>query len=271
MIEQHNVIDIIGIALKAGEIILNVYEGDDFGIERKEDYSPLTIADKQSHDLIISELEKIDPHTPIISEEGNHELYEKRKGWKTFWLVDPLDGTKEFIKRNGEFTVNIALIENGVPVFGVIYAPVLDHIYVGSKSSGAYKLDDASQKTKQMRTTSDWLTAAQKLPLATKNRPFTVIASRSHRSKETENYMNQLEKQHGEIVAISAGSSLKLCLVAEGTADVYPRFAPTMEWDTAAGHAIVLGAGGSVVRADTSEPLTYNKESLLNPSFIAKL
>ena len=271
MIEHINIIDMIHVSIQAGEKILNVYHSADFGVEQKADHSPLTIADEQSHETIVAELRRLYPDIPILSEEGNERRYDERKRWSRFWLVDPLDGTKEFIKRNGEFTVNIALVQSGRPAMGVIYAPVLDTIYFGSERHGAYKLEKAETKTADLSSDEELLSISVKLPLEQQSNALVVVASRSHRSQETDDYIDRLQKHHDTIELISAGSSLKLCLVAEGKADVYPRFAPTMEWDTAAGQAIVQAAGGTVTRADTDEPLAYNKEDLRNPWFIAKI
>ncbi|WP_088104312.1 3'(2'),5'-bisphosphate nucleotidase CysQ [Halalkalibacter urbisdiaboli] len=265
MLTQIKLDDIIALSMKAGERILDVYNSPDFGVESKKDDSPLTLADKRSHEAITTELERLYPEIPILSEEGNHLSYDERKDWEYLWVVDPLDGTKEFIKRNDEFTVNIALVHNGRPVLGVIYTPVLDTLFAAKEGLGAYKLEKA-----KARFNDEWSRTASKLPLAVEKEKTTVIASRSHMSPETEAYINELKEKVGEVDIISAGSSLKLCMVAEGHADVYPRFAPTMEWDTAAGQAIVEQAGAQVVTTDSGTPLFYNKENLLNPWFIVK-
>jgi len=252
-------------ALQAGESILDIYNDkqQDFGVEHKADHSPLTIADKNSHQ-IISEALKQSPY-PILSEEGHIPPYEERRKWSTFWLIDPLDGTKEFIKKNGEFTVNIALIQDGVPVFGVIYAPVLQNLYWGDKASGAWKIEQISKVSELATAIKE---RALKLPLGKKQDLFTVVGSRSHSNEATENYIAMLKEKHGNINFLSKGSSLKICLVAEGSADIYPRFGPTMEWDTAAGHAIALAAGKNIALTDHRSPLSYNKKDLLNPYFI---
>lgn len=238
-------------ALEAGVEILKIYESRDFSIEAKSDKSPLTQADKAAHDKIVSFLEEV--NLPILSEEGKKTSYDERSKWEYFWMVDPLDGTKEFIKRNGEFTVNIALIHANRPVLGVVYAPVTKELYWASEENGAFKEFNGS--VERINTT--------KKPLIESG--VRVVASRSHMSKETETYINKFHSSQ----IVSKGSSLKFLLLASGEADVYPRFAPTMEWDTAAAHAIVNEAGGSVVLTDEITPLTYNKENLLNPSFIA--
>ena len=226
-------------ALLAGKDILNIYNDPkaDFAIERKADNSPLTIADKRSHARIMDELDATS--IPVLSEEGRLTDYNIRKGWKTLWVVDPLDGTKEFIKRNGEFTVNIALVENGIPVLGVIYVPVSRTLYFSEDSIGAYRIEGIDARSAGL-------------------------------SPETEEYIRKLESEYGHVNLISCGSSLKICRVAEGSADIYPRFAPTMEWDTAAGHAIVRASGKNIYLTDERTPLHYNKENLLNPWFIVK-
>ncbi len=253
-------------AILAGKEILGIYNdpSSDFSIEKKADNSPLTIADKASHKIIAAELEKTG--IPVLSEEGNSIEYSERKNWNTFWLIDPLDGTKEFIKKNGDFTVNIALIENGAPTLGIIYVPVSETLYFGSKEDGAWKLelpaDDCSL---------DQIKAiGQKLPQDNTSDSYRVVGSRSHMNSETEDYLNELRKQHSEIEIVSRGSSLKICMVAEGSANEYPRFGPTMEWDTAAGHAIANAAGKKLWLTDFSQELQYNKENLLNPYFIVK-
>ncbi len=252
-------------SISAGKAILEVYNSDNFEVEFKSDNSPLTLADRKAHNVIVGYLKKTG--IPILSEEGRGIPYEERKNWDQFWLVDPLDGTKEFVKRNGEFTVNIALIENGNPIMGVIYVPVTDVLYVGSSGNGAYRVD----KVSNFNTEAEILQVAQKLPIERKDKSYKVVASRSHMSQETEEYVEKLRQEHENVEIVSKGSSLKLCLVAEGNADIYPRFGPTSEWDTAAGHAIVLASGGKVVLAeDENKELMYNKEDILNPFFIAK-
>ena len=255
--------DLLDIAIRAslaaGRDILSIYNDPaaDFGIERKADNSPLTRADKAAHQRIMSFLEPTG--IPVLSEEGAHLPYEERSHWSRLWIVDPLDGTKEFIKRNGEFTVNIALVENGTPVLGVIYVPVTGTIYYGQTGEGAWKKALSSD--------------SEALPLTGERGeglPFTVVASRSHLSPETEAFINNLRREHPDLELVSSGSSLKICLVAEGKADIYPRHAPTMEWDTAAGHAIAIAAGHEMVDATTGKALTYNKEDLHNPWFIVR-
>lgn len=253
-------------AWKAGKEIVEVYETE-FSFETKEDKSPLTKADLKSHAAIKDALETTD--YPILSEEGKTIDYNDRKGWKTFWLVDPLDGTKEFIKRNGEFTVNIALVNDGVPVMGVIYVPVTKKMYFGSIEGGSFVFDADDSLDVNLE---EHLKNATKLPIQDNGRfNYSIVSSRTHTSPETEAFIKQKRELHGEIDLVNAGSSLKLCLVAEGKANVYPRLAPTMEWDTAAGHAIVVCAGGRVYNFETNKDLTYNKENLLNPFFVAEI
>lgn len=255
-------------ALEAGKEILSIYSDPtaDFGIERKADNSPLTIADKRSNETILSYL-KTTPY-PVLSEESAIVAYEERKKWDTLWIVDPLDGTKEFIKRNGEFTVNIALVTKGVPVAGVIYVPVKRELYFGTLMDGAFKI---SHFDETFDTNFEYLQSiGTRLPINHSHDSFIVVASRSHQSPETENYIKKLHNLHHPVELTSVGSSIKICLVAEGAADIYPRFAPTMEWDTAAGHAIAKAAGKEIYTTDEIIPLGYNKENLLNPWFIVK-
>jgi 3'(2'), 5'-bisphosphate nucleotidase len=261
---EDNLLTAIKASLEAGKEILAVYDTD-FAVESKEDRSPLTEADKRSHEVINRWLKRTG--IPELSEEGKHTPFEQRQLWDSLWIIDPLDGTKEFIKRNGEFTVNIALVRQQKPILGVIYIPVTGELYFSSIGKGAYKYKfegnelgfDNADQIRQKST---------RLPLAPGSRPFTVVCSRSHLSRETEEFVDALRREHSEIDYASRGSSLKFCLIAEGGADVYPRFAPTMEWDTAAGQAIVEALGGKVIRHDTGEKLLYNKEELLNPWFI---
>jgi len=238
-------------AIKGGEAIIEVYNSDDFGVESKDDNSPLTRADKNAHLAIMEFLTQTD--IPVLSEEGRAVPFEERKDWDRLWIVDPLDGTKEFIKRNGEFTVNIALIEKGVPIMGIIYVPVKEQLYSGLVGSGCTKTENGK--------TID-------LPIPKGDRNFRAVGSRSHMSAETEAYFNELKAEHGEVEVVSMGSSLKICLVAEGVADVYPRFAPTMEWDTAAGHGIASAAGKNLMDYSTQKEMVYNREELLNNWFV---
>ena len=250
--------------LEAGRAILDIYQNDDHGVEFKEDQSPLTLADRAAHEVIMGHLLTTD--IPVLSEEGRYMPFEERKGWRELWIVDPVDGTKEFINRNGEFTVNIALVRDGKAVAGVVFAPVLGHAYVGVKGEGAWRLN--AKLTDDFDAEMAWSSRVQ-LPLqGAQSRPFTVVASRSHMSPETQEYVDEMKKIHGEIDLISKGSSLKLCMVAEGTADAYPRFAPTMEWDTAAGQAVCEAAGCQVIDQGTQRTMLYNREELLNSWFL---
>ncbi|MDZ7740882.1 MAG: 3'(2'),5'-bisphosphate nucleotidase CysQ [Bacteroidota bacterium] len=254
-------------SLKAGKEILHIYHSD-FDIETKDDDSPLTTADKNSNTTIMEFLNTSD--IPVLSEEGRNIPYSERKNWKQFWLIDPLDGTREFIRKNDEFTVNIALIEDQSPVMGVIYVPVLDLLYFASGETGSYMLENAFNNCETDFNLSHLVSSGQKLPINTERITYTVVASRSHMSTETEEYINKLRKEHQSIDLISRGSSLKICMVAEGKADVYPRFAPTSEWDTAAGQAIAIFSGARLTKVDEKEMLKYNKRDLLNPWFIVK-
>lgn len=267
--EQKNLFIAVDAALRAGEEILSIYNDptSDFEVERKADNSPLTIADRKAHEAIVAVLRETP--FPILSEEGKHLEYVERKKWNELWIVDPLDGTKEFIKKNDEFTVNIALVRNGTPLLGVIYLPVQRELYFASESLGAYKLVGITQLN-DSDTLTDLVKRAVKLPMEIEMNPYVIVASRSHLSAETEVYVDKKREQHGAVQLISSGSSIKICRVAEGSAHVYPRFAPTMEWDTAAGHAIAKAAGMEIYDADEETPLRYNKENLLNPWFIVE-
>lgn len=240
------------IAKLAGAEIMKIY-AEGFDIQEKKDHSPLTTADLASHTLIIEKLAKLTPDIPILSEESVSISFEERSSWKNYWLIDPLDGTREFIKRNGEFTVNIALITEHSSSLGVVYLPVQDICYSASRNHGAYKQDqDANAKKIASRTSSP------------ENKP-TICGSRSHAGKS----LQALQDKIGEFDLISMGSSIKMCLVAEGAADIYPRFGPTSEWDTGAAHCVVNEAGGVIVDLNL-QTLQYNtKDSLLNPSFLA--
>lgn len=260
----------IDASLRAGKEILSIYNhsSSDFEIERKADNSPLTVADRKAHQVIAAILNGKTPF-PLLSEEGREISYEVRSGWDTLWIVDPLDGTKEFIKRNGEFTVNIALVRRGVPVAGVIYLPVKEELYFAAEGLGAYKLAGITSLP-EGATLETLMAKATSLPQPMARDHKVIVASRSHLTPETEEYVDAMKRKYGNVELISCGSSIKICRVAEGAADVYPRFAPTMEWDTAAGHAIARAAGMEIYRAGEENPLRYNKEDLLNPWFIAE-
>lgn len=262
----NNYLIAIAAALEAGKEILKVYNSDDFQVELKGDNSPLTQADKNAHLKITAYLKNT--NIPVLSEEGKEILFEQRKSWNQLWIVDPLDGTKEFIKRNGEFTVNIALVENNIPIFGVIYVPVTKELFIGIQEKGSFKLTEIQTLDKTVSSIDDLLRQGFRLPFEIEKK-FTVVASRSHLNDDTQEFIGKLKEQHPDLDFISKGSSLKLCAVAEGVANVYPRYAPTMEWDTAAGDAIVRAMGGSVLQIN-GKPLMYNKENLLNPYFIVK-
>ncbi len=247
---------VIAIALEAGDAILEVYEDEDFGIETKADDSPLTRADLAAHRIILAGLAARFPDIPILSEESDHITFEERQGWQRYFLVDPLDGTKEFIHRNGEFTVNIALIDQGVPVLGVVHVPVRKQTYAGQQIDGrnAFVIRDGSRRDIRTRAVD-------------RSRPLVVVASRRHGSDALQQCIEILKSAFDDIEMTNMGSSLKLCLVAEGRADLYPRLAPTSEWDTAAAQAVVEAAGGKVVDMRLA-PLRYNtKDSILNPYF----
>lgn len=249
---------IIDIAFKAGAAIMEVY-AQDFDVEIKGDNSPLTAADRKANAVILEGLQANYPDIPFISEEVKATPYDERKSWSRFWLIDPLDGTKEFIKKNGEFTVNIALIENGEPVLGVVYAPAKGIGYVGAKGLGSFTYTADSEPVQ----------IKNEMHYSQKDKVI-VVGSRSHETPETIAFVDKLKASGKEVDFAASGSSLKLCLVAEGKADVYPRFGPTMEWDTAAAHAVAIYAGKQVLNTETGKPLTYNKENLLNPYFIVE-
>jgi len=256
----------INASVLAGIKIIEIYNKFDNNVNYKSDNSPLTEADLSSNQIINNILS--DTQIPIISEENKQIPYDERKNWKTFWLIDPLDGTKEFINKRSDFTVNIALIENNSPVFGVIYIPVKKSLFFGIKSIGSYKIENV---TEEFLTFENLKENSILLPQLSDNKTFRVVASKSHFDEKTNNFIEDLKKTHTQIELINVGSSLKLCSIAEGTADIYPRFAPTMEWDIAAGHAIINAAGGIVYDINSNKELIYNKENLLNPCFIAKL
>ncbi|CAM2789204.1 3'(2'),5'-bisphosphate nucleotidase CysQ [Helicobacter burdigaliensis] len=245
MLDTINLEDIRQIAQSAAKATLEIYNRD-FDVEYKEDHSPLTEADKVANSIICEALKKY--NLPIMSEENKMIAYKERKKWEWFWCVDPIDGTKEFIKKNGEWTINIALIYKDTPVLGVVYAPATDIMYSAKRGEGAYKNGES-------------------LPLKRKDKIYKIVASKSHMNEETQKFIDNIE---GEKELVSIGSSLKLCMVASNEADCYPRFAPTKEWDTAAADAIVREAGKMTYQAFNEKPLVYNKQDLLNPYFIVK-
>jgi 3'(2'), 5'-bisphosphate nucleotidase len=266
MLSQTQLENVIKLAIEAGDAIMEVY-ATDFSVDMKTDNSPLTLADTRANDIIVKGLEA--SGIPVISEEGHKIPYHTRENWDHFWLVDPLDGTKEFVDRNGEFSVNIALIINKTPVMGVIYAPVDDVLYF-SDEKGAWKLEHAKGIFIANSDLAHLKRTSFKLPLTRNDKDFTIVASRSHLNPETTEYINKVKRDHDSIRLVSRGSSLKMCMVAEGQADVYPRFGITSEWDTAAGHAIVRASGGKVVQMQKQEVcLQYNNPDLENPAFLA--
>ncbi|HIG32115.1 MAG TPA: 3'(2'),5'-bisphosphate nucleotidase CysQ [Flavobacteriales bacterium] len=251
----------INASIEGGHAIMEIYASE-FAVEHKDDKSPLTLADKNCNEVIEQHLKETG--IPFLSEEGDKIPFSERKSWEYFWLVDPLDGTKEFVKRNGEFTVNIALIHNGSPVMGVIYVPVKEDLYFAMEGLGSYKVN----KNSVIENLETLIASSDKLPVNYKRENYVIVGSRSHMSAETEAFFEQKKKEHENVEVMAVGSSLKLCMVAEGKADAYPRYAPTMEWDTGAGHAIVKYAGFSVKQYNSSEDVVYNKENLLNPWFL---
>ncbi len=245
---------VIKIAGKAGKEIINIYEnGVDQEVEYKADQSPLTIADRKANSIILKGLKSLDIQFPIISEENENVDYEIRKNYDYYWLVDPLDGTKEFIKRNGEFTVNIALIHDGAPILGVVYAPYLHEMFWAAKGEGAFIIKNG--QTKKLSA----------LEFGFKDTSLNIVCSRSHLNPETKNFVDKFNQPN----LVAKGSSLKFTVIAKGEAHLYPRLAPTMEWDTAAAQIVLEEAGGKVLNAKTNTPLRYNKKELLNPHFIA--
>ena len=250
-------------AIMGGKEILKVYNTD-FQVSQKDDNSPITLADKNANHVIMEFLRPTE--IPIISEENRQLDYNERKDWSRCWIVDPLDGTKEFVKRNGEFTVNIALVENGNPVLGVIYVPVSKELY--------FTMDD-SKSSKKVIVSSEDISVDEIFSKATAIKPaaisseIKVVGSRSHLNEATKNYIAEIERKN-KVQIVSKGSSLKFCLIAEGHAHIYPRFAPTMEWDTAAGHAICKAVGVGVIDQSTQKPMQYNKPNLLNNNFVVK-
>ena len=238
---------------EAGSRIIEIYNSDDFGIEVKGDNSPLTKADKAAHEILVGALERL-AVGPVLSEEDANIPWSERQKWNQYWLVDPLDGTKEFIKRNGEFTVNVALIRGGEPVLGVVYAPARDLWYFGEKTLGAFRQEGVAAPK-----------PISPADLPARDSVWRIVGSRSHTSEDFDRFMTGFPQSE----LVSMGSSLKLCMVADGSADLYPRLIPTSEWDTAAAQAVVEAAGGTVLNWETMKPLRYNtKESLLNPYFV---
>ena len=245
---------VLAISIEAGKEILAVYDHG-FAVEVKEDGSPLTVADRRSHELIMTRLQNMDNGLPVLSEESPKGMFEKRSDWKRFWLVDPLDGTREFVKRNGEFTVNIALIENGQAILGVVHTPVQGVSHYAAQGVGAFKCtpDNAVKKIQVKKVDPACV---------------TMVESRSHAGSHVINYRQNLAAMADKVDSVSLGSSLKICLVAEGRADIYPRLGPTSEWDTAAAHCVLTVAGGQITDL-SGRVLSYNKPDILNPWFLA--
>ena len=254
----------INASVKGGDAIMEIYVSD-FAVEHKDDKSPLTLADKNCNDVIEEYL--LDTNIPILSEEGAKISFQDRKIWEYSWLVDPLDGTKEFVKRNGEFTVNIAMIHEGNPIMGVIYVPVKKELYFALEGLGSFK---TLNFTDEISDLEKLISMSDTLPIKQERDTYIIVGSRSHMSKETEQFFNEKRKENDKVDVMAVGSSLKLCMVAEGKADTYPRYAPTMEWDTGAGDAICRMAGFQVLQYNTENPVEYNKENLLNPWFLVK-
>ena len=250
-------------SIKAGKKILEIYNSDDFIVEYKSDESPLTLADKSSDEIIKNALKV--SNIPVLSEEGNILDFNKRKDLKHLWIVDPLDGTKEFIKKNDEFTLNIALVENHKSILGVIYAPALKVLYFSENKFGSYKLELKSSTLSYL----DY-SRAIKLPVSINKNNYGVVTSRSHLDKETLSYIENLKKMSSNVKSVPIGSSLKFCLLAEGKSNCYPRFSPCMEWDTAAGQIICKEAGFELIDQTTNAEMLYNRENLLNNSFVVK-
>ncbi|WP_420571262.1 3'(2'),5'-bisphosphate nucleotidase CysQ [Kordia sp.] len=251
-------------AVNAGAIIMDIYDNQTVTVERKSDDSPVTIADKKANDYIESALQNT--NIPVLSEEGEHAKFEVRKNWQQCWIVDPLDGTKQFIKRNGEFTVNIALVEKGKSLLGVIYIPATKSLYFSiTEEKKAFKI-----QLKAHTITKSMMQDAVEIFAASEKDVVTITSSHSSKNQEVLGLINTLETEGKEVNLIKAGSSLKFCLMAEGAASYYPRCAPTMEWDTAAGHAICNAVGLEVYSLETNKPLKYNKENLLNPWFLVR-
>ncbi|MFA7084550.1 MAG: 3'(2'),5'-bisphosphate nucleotidase CysQ [Arcobacteraceae bacterium] len=280
MLKNIDIKEIINIALKAGVEIMKIYK-EDFSVEYKEDNSPLTEADLKANTVICESLQKLYPNIPIMSEENKQTPYEIRKNWNYYWCIDPIDGTKEFIKKNDEFTVNIALIHKNSPVLGVVYAPALGELYYAKKGEGSFR---AILNFECLILNEEKLPIIEKLELKDKN-SINIVASKSHLNKETEDFINNLKVNIQNLKLIPKGSSLKLCMIATGEADIYPRLSPTMEWDTAAADAIVREAGKMTYQyhsrfniyeilqekeanSKIEMPLMYNKEELLNPWFV---
>jgi len=249
MLSRDDILNINNIVYDAGQAVLDIYDTT-FEVETKSDNSPLTLADKKSNEIIDLGLKSLFPNIPILSEEGRDIPYSERKKWDIFWLVDPLDGTKEFVKKNGEFTVNIALISNNYPIFGSVYAPYKKELFWAYDGLGAWKSENHNKE--------------QRIKVISNDTKKRIVISRSHPNEKVTQFINQYENHQ----LIRMGSSLKLCCIADGKADIYPRLGPTSEWDIGAAQCIVEEAGGSVLEYKSNRRLSYNKENILNPFFI---
>jgi 3'(2'), 5'-bisphosphate nucleotidase len=263
MLKTIKIEEIIDIALQAGQAVMEIYQKD-FTIEYKDDTSPLTEADIKANEIICQALTKLYPNIPILSEENKSIEYSERKDWEYYWCIDPIDGTKEFIKKNDEFTINIALIGKDTPLLGVVYAPALAEVYYAKQGEGAFR---------RVLSVKWEVLSKERLPIHVNDKPteeLAVVASKSHLSDETQAFIDSLALNTEHLTLTSRGSSLKLCMVATGEADIYPRLAPTMEWDTAAADAIVREAGKMSYQFESNNPMVYNKENLLNPWFVVR-
>lgn len=249
-------------AVLGGKEIMSIYNSNDFHIEYKKDDSPVTIADKLSSKKIVSTLKET--NIPVVSEEENIPTFTEREKWEKLWIVDPLDGTKEFIKKNGEFCVNIGLVINKKPVLGVLYIPVTNELFYGGENFGSFKIENITEFSE------DVFNQSITLPHSNNEDKIVVTASRSHTDRESIAFFNNLKKETGDVEFVEVGSAIKFCRIAEGLVDLYPRFNPCMEWDTAAGHALVQGIGKDVYSTSENKPLVYNKEDLYSPYFIVR-
>ncbi len=263
---EKDIFKLINIVIIATNEVLSIYKSHDFEVLEKDDKTPLTLADRMSHECITEGLKQLGYEFPVLSEEGKTIPYQERKNWSYFWLIDPLDGTKEFINKNGEFTINIALVECDVPVIGVVSVPVKKEVFFAFKGRGAYKIYNEGRL---FNDNDEIFKFAKRLPLEYLRDFIAVVGSRSHRDEKTEQFIEGL-KNLGDVNVLHVGSSYKICYVAEGGADIYPRFGRTMEWDIAAGHVILEESGGEILNALNLEKIKYNKQSLENPPFIAK-
>lgn len=266
MVDKQLISKAVYAAMAAGAEILDVYCQQQVEVDYKADKSPVTKADIRAHAAIVKILEPTE--IPILSEEGVHLPYAHRKLWKMLWVIDPLDGTNEFVAKSDDFCVNIALVENGAPVMGVLYSPVRDTVWFGAIDIGAYKIERATNAIDDFSFES-MISLAISLPYRNTGDEFVFVASRSNLNAETKAYIDKISTQHTQTRIAHVGSALKFTLLAEGLANLYPRFATTSEWDTAAGHAILRAIGGEVFQNESSKPLEYNKECLDNPGFIA--